>query len=39
MNTALLRRIYKNAGVKKKALKWTKRPSANTLKKFGKLKE
>ena len=39
INTTLLRRIYKIHGVKKKALKWTKRPSANTLKKFDKLKE
>ena len=35
----MLRRVYRIHGVKKKALRWKKRPKANTLKQYGKLKE
>ena len=39
LNATLLRRVYRIHGVKKKALRWKKRPKANTLKQYGKLKE
>ena len=39
MNVTLLRRVYQQQGIKKKALKWIKRPKPNMLKKYGKLKE
>ena len=39
MNTTLLRRVYQLHGIKKKALKWIKRPKPNMMKKYGKLKE
>ena len=39
MNPTLLRQIYGQHGIKKKVLRWTKRPKANTEKKFEKLKE
>ena len=39
LNETLLRRVYRIHGVKKKALRWKKRPKANTLKQYGKLKE
>ena len=39
LNATLLRRVYRIHGVKKMALRWKKRPKANTLKQYGKLKE